>query len=329
LKVTVYLLLSGMILFLTSCTKDAEPLPSVSHPQGWNESTAENFHGKKVAAAGSEFCKSCHGEDYSGGESGVACSDCHTNYPHPPTWTTPGSESSHASYIKAHNWSMTGCKTCHGDDYRGGTSGVSCYNCHQQEGGPEACNTCHGNAAAPVSELANWAPPRDLDNQLDTSSPGVGAHQLHLTSTAYTSAYSRNCSLCHVEISDFNDPHHIDGEIEIVFSDVATWNGKVSPVYNDADYTCANVYCHGNFVLRRDESDVVLAYIDSLMVGNNPVFDWTSAGQNQINCSTCHNLPPTGHLAVTNCSNCHSSVVDANYNIINKNLHINGQINNQ
>ncbi len=163
LKVTLLFISGILFLLLSSCSKDAGPLPSVTHPEGWNVPEAENFHGKKDQAIGADYCKPCHGLDYSGGKSGVACSECHVGYPHPPTWATPGSDSSHAAYISAQYWDMDWCQSCHGEDYRGGWTDVSCYKCHPQPGGPEACNTCHGTAAEePVSEMANWAPPKDL-----------------------------------------------------------------------------------------------------------------------------------------------------------------------
>ena len=44
---------------------------------------------------------------------------------------------------------MKQCQQCHGSNYNGGTAQSSCYNsgCHNTPGGPEACNTCHGDFA--------------------------------------------------------------------------------------------------------------------------------------------------------------------------------------
>jgi hypothetical protein len=327
LKSSLILLSGILIVVLASCTKDQDPLPSVSHPEDWNIVTAENFHGKKVEAAGSEACTSCHGVDYSGGRSEVSCYTCHSNFPHPPEWAAPGSDKSHAAYIKSEYWELNECKTCHGNDYRGGSSGFSCYNCHTQTGGPEACNTCHGSSAAPVSETANWAPPKDLDDNLYPGEPGVGVHQLHMGASTLTNAYQRDCSLCHPALSGFDDPRHINGTVDIEFSEIAAWDGKVNPVYHADTYQCSNVYCHGNFTFRRDESDIFLAYLDSVMVGNNPDLNWTKSEIGADGCILCHNSPPTGHIVAVNCSDCHITVVDADYNIINPELHINGEKN--
>ena len=55
---------------------------------------------------------------------------------HPTDWTEQGSEDSHMSKIALTG--TDGCKACHGGvekhDYFGGSSGVSCYQCHA--GGP-------------------------------------------------------------------------------------------------------------------------------------------------------------------------------------------------
>lgn len=328
MKVLNIVIIGLSLIFLYSCSKDVEPLPSVSHPEGWNSQGADNFHGTKVLTLGAEFCQSCHGKDYSGGDAGVACNDCHADYPHPPTWTTPGNDNSHAAYLKDQYWSMDRCKTCHGNDYSGGLSGVSCYDCHKNPGGPEACNTCHGSSDGSVSDILTWAPPKDLNDNLETTAVGVGAHQNHLKESSLTDAYFRDCNLCHPNITSFDDPLHINGTIDIEFNEVATDSGRITPVWDDNAITCSNTYCHGNFTFRRDESEYPFIYIDSLMTGNNAVVEWTKVGEGEAACGTCHGLPPTGHGYNPDCFQCHRTVVNDAVppRIINKSLHMNGKI---
>jgi hypothetical protein len=290
------------------------------------EKGASNFHGRKDLSIGSDFCTECHGEDYSGGTSGVACADCHVAYPHPPSWSTPGNSQSHAAYIRDQYWSLDRCKSCHGADHKGGKSGVSCYDCHTEPGGPEACNVCHGSGTTPVSVISGWAPPKDLLNNIDPSIASIGAHQSHLTKNKWTTAYIQDCNLCHVETNNFDDPTHINGEVDIEFAPIATHKGQVAPEYNFISNKCSNVYCHGNFVREKKNSLHPEIYNDSLMVGNNPSMDWTAVGKNQVLCGTCHVLPPKGHIDYPNCSTCHYTVVDENNNIIDKDKHINGYI---
>ena len=325
MRVRTFICFLLSIILLSSCSTETDPLPSVTHPEEWNESSSEQFHGNKVLTVGSEFCTSCHGADYSGGRSGVACSDCHSNFPHPPSWSSPGNDSSHAAYLKSVYWDMSGCQSCHGEDYRGGSSGVSCYQCHTNPGGPEACNTCHGSSAAPVTNMSSWAPPKDLDDNLSTTAVGVGAHQTHMVDTTVSTAYLKDCNLCHTNLSGYDDPNHINGTVDMAFNEVATDSGRVNPIWTAGTTSCSDVYCHGNFTFRQDVSENAWGYADSVITGNNVTVDWTSVGSGQDDCGSCHGLPPTGHIPATTCDGCHGDVVDEDFNIINKDLHMNGK----
>ena len=67
---------------------------------------------------------------------GTSCTELAEPTMHPTDWTDSNSDNSHMSKIVVTGTS--GCKDCHGgiekNDYYGGTSGVSCYQCHS--GGP-------------------------------------------------------------------------------------------------------------------------------------------------------------------------------------------------
>lgn len=82
----------------------------------------------------------------------TACNERTDPPMHPDDWPIPGSEYSHVAKIAESG--ILGCKTCHSDDetkdYSGGTSGVSCYQCH--EGGPSG----HPNITA-------WTSPDSAD----------------------------------------------------------------------------------------------------------------------------------------------------------------------
>jgi len=48
------------------------------HPYGWLDRNAgQNFHGTIIQQQGVASCMPCHGQDMSGGISGVACAQCH------------------------------------------------------------------------------------------------------------------------------------------------------------------------------------------------------------------------------------------------------------
>lgn len=241
---------------------------------------------------------------------------------HGEGWSNPSSSNFHGGYIASTKWNLGQCKTCHGGDYSGGTSGSSCLGCHDGSNGPENCRLCHGN-----SEHSN--PPSALNGDTSVSSIGVGVHMSHRYSV-YGAALS--CEDCHRDINGFSDPNHIDpmadGIAEIVFGTRAydTLNGPIrpNPVWDRSSATCSSVYCHGTF----KEGNV-----DAVGV-------WTSPGS--VVCGTCHGDPGTGNptprvngvftpphysfMNSTSCYVCHSSVMNGLGQIINKDLHINGEI---
>jgi len=133
------------------------------HPSDWPFPPSP-FHGDQVAAGGSEQCQTCHGADYMGGWAEVSCFDCHDGPSgHPSGWAFPPSPF-HGDYVRAND--ALECRSCHGVDWRGGWSEVSCYTCHNGPSGhpenwalpsaplfhgsvvvadgPEPCQDCHG-----------------------------------------------------------------------------------------------------------------------------------------------------------------------------------------
>ncbi len=100
---------------------------------------------------GGMYCESCHGSPHAILPSGLDadnqqnimlqgkkgtlsnCSVCHTDgrtgdNPHEAKYHPDGWEQDHGDYVEANGY--TSCAECHGEDYTGGTSGVSCYQCH-------------------------------------------------------------------------------------------------------------------------------------------------------------------------------------------------------
>jgi predicted CxxxxCH...CXXCH cytochrome family protein len=205
--------------------------------------------------------------------------------------------------------------------------------CHTKSGGPEACNTCHGNFGGDPANLANVAPPRGLDRETATTTPAVGAHQTHL---AYPSAaLAEKCQQCHALPQNLAASGHIDpdGKAELLFNGdvvkLATEGGTRVPnvSYNTADNTCAGTYCHGNWGLLKAGSQHTFIYTADKMEGVNASPKWTDSASGA--CGTCHGLPPTGHLSFpsVDCTQCHSDVVDANLKIIDNTKHVNGKVN--
>lgn len=240
---------------------------------------------------------------------------------HPEGWTQANSADFHGNTIRQADWDMSSCQTCHGRDYRGGVSGVSCQKCHTAPGGPEACNTCHGGT--------NNAPPRDLSGNTAVSARGVGAHQTHVRGTARADAIT--CAECHNVPGALNTPGHIDtpSPAEVVFTGFLSSKTTQSftPSYNAQTGTCANTYCHGNFRNGNPENAMV----------------WNVFTAASTACGTCHGnpskptlaeqaLPKTSaeggtHPNVLACASCHGDVVNASLQIISVTKHMNGKIN--
>jgi predicted CxxxxCH...CXXCH cytochrome family protein len=298
---------------LSCFTCHSDPTKGVIHPEGWADlGTGQFLHAQQLrqSGTGSAACQICHGGDYAGGLVGkTSCLSCHSDPAkgaiHPEDWLNPAAvEAFHGGALRARNFDMSGCQSCHGSDYAGGIVQVSCLTCHA--GTPESCATCHGGSEG-------IAPPKDTRGNRETAFPGVGAHRAHLSGTSLSAAM--NCADCHHFPQGFADPAHLDGDgrAELSWGARATANGAV-PVYDPEAHTCAGTYCHSGGRL-----------------GSQAVPVWTEVGSGQAACGTCHGLPPaqeTGHPPMPEpltCSICHSQVVDAENNIIDQTLHLNGQ----
>lgn len=130
--------------------------PGQNHPApGWvvplSAASTLPFH-KTEAAANVAFCAKCHGADYLGGASGIACNSCHLDGPTSihgmgdSAGNTGNIITDHPLYIEAHGGVGQGTAKCangdcHGDpfnttDVHDGLSGPNCNTCHP-------CNATH------------------------------------------------------------------------------------------------------------------------------------------------------------------------------------------
>lgn len=92
-------------------------------------------HGAAVltASIGRTDCYKCHGKDYTGGSSEIGCQMCH-NYPHgsygqSSDWSMP--EKHGKTVLNGGGLAASDCKDCHGADFAGGNTKVSCTQCHK------------------------------------------------------------------------------------------------------------------------------------------------------------------------------------------------------
>ena len=110
------------------------------HPANWLATHSAAY------IANPSSCSECHGKDLLGGISKVSCAKCHPlpTSPHPAGWADPAQ---HGAAAKAKPGSMTGfssCQGCHGADFGGGFTGVSCFGCHKP--GPPLVKVPHAEA---------------------------------------------------------------------------------------------------------------------------------------------------------------------------------------
>ncbi len=268
----------------------------------------------------------------------MGCSKLHTDIPlapavtiHKEGITNPDSKNFHGNLVRLNGWDLLSCQQCHASDYNGGIAEASCLNCHTNTGGPEACNTCHGD----LNDLSRIAPPRDINKNTVTDSAGVGAHVKHLYDNQLGSQIL--CSTCHNVPQDYFDPGHAVDDpypAEVIFGNLAIYDGGANAGYNFSNATCSDVYCHGSFEFLKATApdNHKFAFEDGAdrMIGNNRSVVWNNVDGSQAECGSCHELPPVGHVPhnITACGTCHSGIFDGDGNLVDSlsYKHINGEI---
>ena len=322
----------GLVSF--SCSdlqQDITPPSKVSvHGVSVYNPSSSTYHGLTVKEKTLESCKQCHASDFSGGTAQVNCNSCHPAVKiHQSDINNPTSAGFHGKYIASINWNVTQCRQCHGSNYTGGVASPTCNSCHKNPGGPEACNTCHGN----FLDATSIAPPTDIARNVDTKFPGVGAHSAHLTSGKVGIV---KCSECHNVPTALNSVGHIDNtaRAEVVFKQYDYVVG--SSTYDFSTYKCNNNYCHGSFAFSKANSTYPDTYTADKIEGNNYQPIWNKVDNTQAACGTCHgssssNPLPKGHIdygsGLKGCATCHIGVVDQYGKIIDATKHIDGKIN--
>lgn len=114
---------------------------SYPHPREWVTPSSHGAFDKINCAT------LCHGSDFQGGDTGVSCYSCHSLYPHPTgeLWLTRGEGPFHGNLVNIEG-SPSICAQCHGGDYLGKNTGVSCFSCHSlYPHPPQWASSTHGN----------------------------------------------------------------------------------------------------------------------------------------------------------------------------------------
>jgi len=195
------------------------------------------------------------------------CGDCTVTL-HPPGILDPTSPNFHGNLLRQTNWDFARCTSCHGADFSGGSSGVSCLSCHAA--GPTACVTCHG--AGPTSN----------------------AHVAHRDASV-------DCGECHIKPTSWDqDGHILHGGVAITTPPAIVFGPRAGITLDPADRagpptwdgaTCSNVYCHGAVLHDGGGTATAPRWNDPTPPGG---------------CTRCHgDPPPTPSHARTDCTTCH------------------------
>jgi len=240
---------------------------------------------------------------YDGGTRNCTDSYCHGDAR--TTWTHPRSSDEacgtcHGLPPPAPHPQSQRCSVCHGD-----VIDSERHFLHPElhvDGVVEAsfgrCSSCHGTEASA-------APPPDTQGGTRRSSPGVGAHEAHLTGGAFSRPLA--CTECHVLPADDDEPTHIDGDrARVTLTGVAA-SDHHEPSFDPETLRCNGSHCHG----------------PGVSASASPV--WTD--DTELGCPSCHGAPPDlPHPQVAQCSLCHGAVVGDDGNILDRERHVDGHV---
>lgn len=209
-----------LLIAMLSCKTERVQSALGPHPEGWMDAANPNFHGVPAQRDSSNNCRACHGQDLTGGTSGISCSQCHLTLPHPANWMDTTSTGFHGVVARQDSNSNRNCAACHGADFRGGTSGVSCRGCHAPY--PHADELPDTSWVGPLvadTVFHGWVAMSDTAGPGTSCTPCHGA-DYHGTSRAPT------CFECHTML-------HVDVENEDTSTHrefVASKNWKITTV---------------------------------------------------------------------------------------------------
>lgn len=261
---------------------------------------------------------------------------------HPEFWTDPASGDFHGKKVVAVG--LASCRECHGEDFGGGRSGISCFTCHEAYPHTDGwlvassqdfhgvyirghgwnlviCQTCHGEdydggeGGRSCNACHSGTPEACNTCHGSGSNPAPPEAIDGDTATTFTGvgahqshiSYSSvrfDCSECHLKPDSLYQPGHVDSDLPAELSFGPLARAEGADPLWDGA-TCADVYCHG-----------------STVSGPNPDPVWTVVDGSQAACGACHRIPPHGNWG--SCDGCHPSVVGPDTSIIDRDLHVNG-----
>jgi predicted CxxxxCH...CXXCH cytochrome family protein len=241
---------------------------------------------------------------------------------HPAGWYDPANPP--GTHGGGANGGLQNCTSCHGGDFAGGTSGVSCNACHASNGHPNwqtECTFCHGsttraadatfpNVGTGTVVRANLAsPPVGSQGETNTVAYAVGAHEAHIAAGPF--ARASQCAECHGATLP-SDLTHVGGTVLVGWG--ATASNGITPAP-----------AGGNLVRWSDTTGVVpnctnFCHGATLAGGTNATPKWNE-GATGATCGSCHAIPlpytAAGgwHVQRQDCATCHPGYTSSTVNV--------------
>ena len=220
---------------------------------------------------------------------------------HPAGWSEPGSVNFHGEFISGSTGKLQNCTTCHGEDFSGGTSEISCFS-----------SECHavyphkdGFADTGSSNFHGLYIKNELDYNIMPCASCHGDNYMG-DGTPEKSCYQSGCHKIYPHVNGF------DEQASAVFhgkfiADSLNWNKSSCQVCHGTDYmgegsskkNCVichdNIYPHAAGFEDDDAANFHGKYIDETLN-----FDISS-------CAVCHGSDYKGNgYDAKNCFECHS-----------------------
>ncbi len=226
LPVSGLLLLLGLFLF-TGCGSSSNSPSSIDparegHAAGWLPA------GHAAAAlADMTSCTRCHGTDFSGGISQVACSECHLGNSftiHPLDWDNQVAIK-HGPYVKANGNSSCANVICHGADLNG------------VPGSGPSCTICHMGGVGSVHPL-DWGDLTYVKHATYVATNGTAACSninCHGADLSGVQGSGPSCTSCH--LGGVFSVHPLDWDDNFLQHAIYVGSHGTS--------ACSNVVCHG------------------------------------------------------------------------------------
>lgn len=169
---------------------------------------------------------------------------------HGPEWVDTTSPGFHGTYIANRNGEYQSCLTCHGFDFNGGTSGVSCITCHQAEGA-----SFHGRGVSDPSSpkfhgktirAAGW------NMQQCQSCHGVsyagGRVNASCRDCHTGNAGPENCATCHGSLTSPAPPRDLSGNTATAARGVGAHQKHIVGGTTSTGTSCAECHVVPGFV---------------------------------------------------------------------------------